>query len=71
MRPAVMMIPLVALAACETPTTKEGCPIYVSEIGRAYTEGCQRNFYEEQARQRGATITRCMGGPDDFTCITE
>jgi len=66
------LLVLALLAGCseESLTTKEGCPIMMTELGQAQTRACQRAYYEEQARQRGATITRCMGEADDFTCIT-
>ena len=62
---------LFLLAACEEATTREGCPIYVTEMMQAYTAACQQAYYEDQARQSGGTVTRCFPGSGGVTCISE
>ncbi|RMC30085.1 hypothetical protein [Paracoccus siganidrum] len=61
---------LLALTACDTPTTAEGCPIGLTDIGMAQTRACQQAFHEEMARQRGGTVTRCIGGTGNVSCTT-
>ena len=65
------MIAVLMLAACQKTTTPEGCPIMLTEIGRAYTQGCIAAYYEERARQSGHGITKCYESAGGFTCITE
>lgn len=60
-----------SLSACVTETTPEGCPVMLSEIGRAQTEACQRAYYEERARLTGGSITRCFNTSSGMTCVQE
>lgn len=62
---------MLMLAGCTPAVTEEGCPIYASEMMQAYTDACIRAYYEERARMNGGTVTRCFGGPNDMTCVTE
>lgn len=56
-----VLLALIALTACtdEAMTTKEGCPVMMTEAGQAYTRGCQAAYYEELARQNGGVVTNC------------
>lgn len=55
------LIAIIALAGCtgEAMTTKEGCPVYMTELMQAATQACVQAYYEEQARQRGGVVTNC------------
>lgn len=65
------LILILTLAGCVAPTTKEGCPIYTSEVMQPYTQACIQAFYEERAKQTGGQITRCFGAAGQTTCVTE
>jgi hypothetical protein len=61
----------LALAGCVSPTTPEGCPIYMTEALQAQTRACQQAYYEEKARATGGTVTRCFGEAGNMTCVSE
>jgi len=67
------LIAAVFLGACvsgEPLKTKEGCPVYMTELMQAATQACVQAYYEEKARQQGQTVTKCYGGPGNMTCVT-
>lgn len=70
MKMAMWLSALLALTGCETPTTAEGCPVMVTEIGRAQMRACQQAYHERMAQERGGTVTRCIGGPGNMSCTT-
>lgn len=67
------IIALLLLAACDGPGSKtaEGCPIGMTEIGRAGTQACQAAYAEEMARAHGGAVTKCLpDGSSGMSCTT-
>lgn len=64
-----LIAPLV-LAGCMDMETANGCPIYTSPVMQSYTQACEQAVMEEKARAAGGTVTKCVGGPDQMTCVT-
>lgn len=58
------------LAGCQGTTTKEGCPIYMTEMMQAKTQACVAAYYEDQARLSGGVVTRCTETSTGMSCAT-
>jgi len=57
------------LAGCESATTPEGCPVMISEVGRAYMESCIAGYHAEKARLEGRAVTTCRTVGGTTTCV--
>lgn len=57
------------LTACSTPEMPGGCPVGLTELGRANSRACIAAYHEEQARQEGRAITKCYNTASGVTCI--
>jgi hypothetical protein len=69
MRTCVLGGVVMALFGCGA-TTPEGCPIMMTEIGRARMEACIAAYNEEKARAAGGTVTRCTRVGGSLSCVT-
>lgn len=64
-----ILVAAFTLAACQM-TTEEGCPVGMTEIGKAREQACVAAYHEEMARQNGGTVTRCVETGNGMSCTT-
>ena len=67
----LLIVATLAVGACESATTSEGCPVMISELGRAHMEACIAAYHAEKARLEGRAVTTCRTIGSTTSCVSE
>lgn len=69
---AMLLIGVLALAGCDGEPIRDsyGCPVMMTEVGRAVQTRCQADAMRDAAIREGRPVTECVQSGATQTCVT-